>query len=258
MLVLFAFYLKFDSESFTQTFLLVIGITGVFSSNPITYFYPRVAGGRFADHILMAIFAAIFRMFLILELEMLRSHSTAPKSTLTIILAVIFAFIATVDAAANYDRQSHITHTISSDHIVLQTEWARAALHLIYAVAVSVYLVLAICGNDGINARRLWYFGFSVVCILLVTLFTDVYCVVSGLWMYTFRPSLLSASTIATFAGMTLFMLHSGGLPAYVGLDKVTEADHQVIELDQISDDAGEDQADADEEEEINDDEEEE
>jgi predicted RND superfamily exporter protein len=41
MLVVFAFYLWFDSQYFTQLFLLVVGVTGVFAANPVNYFTGR-------------------------------------------------------------------------------------------------------------------------------------------------------------------------------------------------------------------------
>jgi hypothetical protein len=117
ILVVFAFYLKFDSESFTQIFLLVIGITGVFSSNPLTYFIKNTgAGARISDHILMSVFTAVFRLFLLLELEMLRGKSSAPATILVILFGVFFGFYATVDAAASYDRA---THVLQSERLLL-------------------------------------------------------------------------------------------------------------------------------------------
>jgi hypothetical protein len=240
MLVLFAFYLRFDSESFTQVYLLVIGITGVFASNPVTYFFPSVPGGKISDHILMALFLAIYKMFLVLEMEMLRSHTTAPKTILVVILGVIFAFYATVDAAASYDRCVHVSNSEIESKVVLQTEVARAILDGVYSLAIIIYFIVAALGNDGINARRLGYFGFSVFATACVLLFSDGFCVFANLWMYTAKPSLFAQSIIATLAALTLFLLHSGGGPEYVGLDKVKDADQQVIEIDQISEDGGE------------------
>jgi hypothetical protein len=52
-----------------------------------------------------------------------------------------------------------------------------------------------------------------------------------------------------TLAALTLFLLHTGGGPEYVGLDKVKESDHQIIEIDQISEDGADAADDADDEE---------
>jgi hypothetical protein len=259
MLVLYAFYLKFDSESFTQVYLLVLGITGVFASNPINYFFPSVPGANVSDHILLAIFIAIYRMFLILELEMLRSHSTRPKTVLVAVLAIIFAFYATVDAAAGYDRQTHIANSEIETATVLQTEIARACLHSVYSIIALVYLIIAGVSNDGLNTRRLFFFGFSVISTVFVTLLSDVCLLFTNVWMYSVKPSLLATSIMTTLAALTLFLLHTGGGPEYVGLDKVKESDHQIIEIDQISEDGADAAAgDADDDEEDDGEEEEE
>jgi hypothetical protein len=241
MLVLFAFYLRFDSESFTQVFLLIIGITGVFASNPITFFFPRIPGAKISDHVLTAIFLAIYKMFLILELEMLRSRNPKPKTAVVICLGIAFAVYATVDAAAGYDRECHIDTAEVESPIVLQTEIALGCLHALYSVCVLIYAVVAVVGNDGNNARRVGYFAFSAVLATCGSLFTGVYCLWADLWMYTVRRDLFLQAIIGTLAGMTLFFLHSGGGPEYVGLDdKLKETDQTVIEIDQISADGDE------------------
>jgi hypothetical protein len=238
MLALFAFYLRFDSESFTQVFLLVVGITGVFASNPVTYFFPAIPGGKVSDHILLALFLATYKMFLVLELEMLRSHSPKPATVYIAVIGVAFAFYATADSAASYDRQAHLEGAETETAVVLQTEALVAMMHCVYSVIVLTYAVTAFVLNDGLNPRRVAYFGASAVVTVIVLLFTRVLCVYANFWLYSVKPPLLEQATTATFAAMSLFLMHTGGGPEYVGLDKVKETDQQVIEIDQISGDA--------------------
>jgi hypothetical protein len=79
VLAVLAFYLRFDSEYFTQVFLLVVGVTGVFAANPLNDFTGAAPGARISDHILMAVFIAVFRVFVLLQLELLRTHSHTPE-----------------------------------------------------------------------------------------------------------------------------------------------------------------------------------
>jgi hypothetical protein len=236
MLVFFVFYLKLDSESFTQVYLIILGFTGVFSSNPLTYFIPSLPGPSIADHILMALFTATYKMFLILELEMLRSHSAAPRQFVVAILAVLFAVYATVDAAAGYDRQAHITNSEIEVPIRLETEITRSILHGIFAAIALIYLLAAVLRNDGVNARRVFFFGFSVVATVLMSLITDVGFLYANIWMYSIRPLLLSNSLTVTLTSLTLFLLHTGGGPEYVGIDKAEGQDNHTMEIDQLSD----------------------
>jgi hypothetical protein len=94
VLAVFAFYLRFDSEYFTQVFLLVIGVTGVFAGNPLNYFSGVAPGSRVSDHIFMAVFIAVFRVFALLQLELLRTDShTHPKGPIIALAAVFLSFL---------------------------------------------------------------------------------------------------------------------------------------------------------------------
>jgi hypothetical protein len=54
MLVLFICYLRFDSESFTHVYLLVIGIIGVVASNPLTFWLPDLPYAQISNHVLVS------------------------------------------------------------------------------------------------------------------------------------------------------------------------------------------------------------
>jgi hypothetical protein len=245
MLVVFAFYLKFDAESFTQIFLLIIGITGVFASNPLGYFLKSTGtGARVSDHILLAVFTAVFRLFLLLELEMLRAHSTAPKTILVVILAIFFGFYATVDAAAGYDRQTQVLQAESEVPIVLQTETALIAIDSFYVVVSLIYLIVAAIQNDGINSRRVWFFAFAVVATGGITILTQVVFVLFNKYLYSVLSSMLFCSVHITVASMAIFLLHSGGGPEYTEMPKSADNESMVLDADQASDDDDEEDED--------------
>jgi hypothetical protein len=84
LIVVSAFYLWFDNESFTQVFLLVVG---VFRANQLNCFTEATP---ISDHIVMAVFIAVFRVFLLLRLERFRTHShTSPKAFAVVFLSDI-------------------------------------------------------------------------------------------------------------------------------------------------------------------------
>jgi hypothetical protein len=243
MLVVFAFYLKFDAESFTQIFLLVLGITGVFASNPLGYFLrSKGTSARISDHILLAVFTAVFRLFLLLELEMLRAHAAAPKTLLVVLLAIFFAFYATVDAAAGYDRQTHVLQAEAEVPVVLQTETALLALDGSYVAVSLIYLIVAAVQNDGVNVRRLWFFGFAVIATGGVTLLTQVCFLLLNKYMYSVLSSMLFCSIHITVASMAIFLLHSGGGPEYTEMPKADDPGSMVLDADQATDDDDEEE----------------
>jgi hypothetical protein len=234
MVGVFAFYLTFDAESWTQIFVLVLGVTGILSSNPIMYLFPSASGLRVADFILMSVYIAVFRMFLLLQLELLRSRKTAPNILLAVFIGLFFAFHATVDAAANYDRKNHVLQLGSEVAIVLQTEFAAMITDGVYVAVSLIWLIVAIVMNANTNVRRLWYFGGTVVATGLVTLFTRVYCVLTGMWMDTARPPLIFVAVHSTLAAIAVFFLHSAGGPEYADINAKEQA--MVLDIEQASD----------------------
>ena len=249
MLVIFAFYLKFDAESFTQIFLLVLGITGVFASNPLNIFLPTSSGAKISDHILMAVFIAVFRMFLMVQLELLRSHNTAPPTVLTIVLGVFFGFYATVDAAAAYDRQALVIASRTPDAVILPTEKALMFIDCLYIILSTGYLVLAAMMNQGANTRRVGYNGFAVCLTNLVTFITHVYFVLENIEMYSVMPQMLFSSIHVSLAAFSIFLLHCGGGPEYRPVDEKNAGDEQaiMIDIERMSGDEDDDDEDDDE-----------
>jgi hypothetical protein len=175
-------------------------------------------------------------MFLILQMEILRSDDPKPKRMFVLLLSAAFLFYAAVDATAGYDRQMHLENSEMEAFVVLQSEVALSFLHIIYSVALISYTIVAYRANDGFTTRRIPFFAFSAGFTVLVLLFSDVICLYTGFWMYTVKPILFVYSGVGTLAALTLYLLHTGGSPEYFGLDKVKDTAH-VIELAQKSDD---------------------
>jgi hypothetical protein len=248
MLVVFVFYLKFDAESFTQIFLLVVGVTGVFASNPLNFFFKSAPGAHITDHILMAVFIAVFRLFLVLQCELIRSHSQTPPKILVIILSIFFGFYATVDAAASYDRHSHVLHAEGEVKLLFQTELALIAFNVVYAIGAVGYFIVAAIANEGANLRRVIFLGFSVLAVVASTIIGKVVFPITGYGMYLLLPEMLTSAAHITFASIALFLLHSGGGREYKVIEK-QDKDQPGVILEEMSG-GGDDSTDSDEEEE--------
>jgi hypothetical protein len=190
-----------------------------------------------ADHVLMALFSAVFRKFLIVELEILRGRHSRPAPPLVVVLALAFGFYATLDAAASYDRRLHIKQSDTDAPVVLSSEWALLFTHLAYHCAAGILGCSATKRSDPMNARRVMFVAGCVLATGISTLITEGWCVLTNTHMYSAVLPLLQHSMMATFAAMTLFLFHSGREYQYQNLAAAGEGkDETMFDLDAIVD----------------------
>ena len=251
MLVVFLFYLKFDAESFTQIFIIIMGVAGIMFSNPLTFISPTSAGIRFASNILESVFLNIYKIFLFVELELLRSHSNTPKTAFTVVISIIFGVFSMIEAAASNDRTVLMQTTSSVVNAALPTERAMAGINSIVSLALIAFFIVAAIQNQGTNPRRLVLFGVAVFTTAITSLITQVYFPLAGLFTTTYAPSLLYISTCVTNAAFEIFMLHCGSGIEYDKMDSLKD-DQQpmVIDIEQITDDDNDDDDDEEDDEE--------
>jgi hypothetical protein len=216
----------------------------VFASNPLAHFLrSKATSAQIFDHTLLAVFTAVF---LLLELEMLRMHSTTPKTVLVVIFVTFFGFYATVDAAAGYDRQTRVIQ--AEVPVVLQTETALTGLDGFYVLVWLIYSIVTCMQNDMVNTRRVAFFAFAVIATDGIPIITQTVFVLLNKFMYSVLSSMLFCSIHITVESMEIFLLHSGGGPEYTGLPKADEARPMVLDADQVTD-YGDDEEDDDDEE---------
>jgi hypothetical protein len=224
-LVLFVLYLKFDSESFTQLFLVLIGLSGFF-----------VSYSQSSNHMFMSAFQALFRLFLLAQLEILRSHSTSPPAALLLGVGVVFAAYAALQAAAAADRQSHVMQAQSEVPVVLRSEFALIVVDGVFAAEALIYFVVAAIANEGVNPRRVAFVGLALLAVIGVTLLCEVFFVLTNRFMYSAMPRLLVSSTHVTLAALALFLMHTSRERHDATIDE-TKGDPGRIDFDERSDD---------------------
>jgi hypothetical protein len=231
-LFVFLLYLQFDAEAFTQTFLIVVGMVGFFGANPIGYVIPSAIAG----HILGAAFHAVYRLFLVVQLELLRTHAAAPVARMTIMLAALFAAYAAVEAAASYDRESHIAAARSEIAVVFWTEQVLMGFDLVFVACSLVYVIVAALSNEGLNPRRLALIGLSVLAVSVTIVLCHIYFVLTNTFMYRHLPSLLVLSVHTAFASTNLFLMHSGDVKRYGAIADQEKSEAATIDLERESD----------------------
>jgi RsiW-degrading membrane proteinase PrsW (M82 family) len=135
--------------------------------------YPPVF--EIIDHVLMAIFNAVFRMFLLVELELLRSQCSSFRRGTMVTLAVGFGVYAALEAAAGYNRHAFIKQFEEEVAVILYSEWALMYAHIIYYAFASSYYYITRCSSDETSRRRLRYICAAMVATEVTALFAQVY-----------------------------------------------------------------------------------
>jgi hypothetical protein len=198
------------TEDFPQVALAILSLLAVFASNLFQFFMADAPYGRLSDHVFMGLFTVAFRVFVILEMDMLRAKSSIPNLWVAFFGTTLLSFYATVDSVASYDRRLFVLASAFPRAKISQIEIVRMILDSAYVVFSMLFLVVVAVANDGFNMRRVAFFGFAVILSNAATVVAHVWFVVLNFRMFTPVPDLLFDSVHVCLAGMTVFMLHSG------------------------------------------------
>jgi hypothetical protein len=166
----------------------------------------------------MAVFIAMFRVFVLLQPDLLGTHSQTPPQVLVITLPAVFLFFAAVDSAAYYGRHSHLHHAETEAKVIFSTKAAVILFDGLFMVGSLVDFVIVAAANEGTNVREAVHFG-TVVDARASRTFSHIVFVITGASMYALLPDMLVCSAHLTFAAITLFLLHSGRGPARQSLE---------------------------------------
>jgi hypothetical protein len=251
MLGVFLVYVKFDSEVFIQIFLFIMGVFGLLASNPLSIVW-RPRKTRVADHLLPAFFIAAYRMFLVLEMNLLAARKSVVSPRITILLVVAFGLYAALEGSASYDRAVSTAVGRPTTTVLLSSERIAVWGHGIY-VFVSV-LSFSIAGRkfESGNIRRFTFFGLSIFLSGTVTIVTRVYLVIRLKHVWSIVPGLFYSAVHATLVAMALFFMHhAGGMEYKVIENELLEAANTGLDIEEISE--GEDSEDGFRDEELED-----
>jgi hypothetical protein len=239
MFATFAWTIRFDTEAFTQLFRLIVGASGILAANPLRSFV-TLDGPRFriAGNVFLGIFIALLRMFMVLELEMLRSHSSTPPKALVAVLAVFFGLYAVADIAATYDRQCHVFQSQTIVLVVFHSEVVVMRLDAFYLVASAVYWIVAWTQHGPANRQRVTFFGIVLVISGIATFVTQIVFVLINLCLYSVVPMMVMLSAhVVVAASMCLSLMQVVGGKEYTEFEPMKgQEPTQVLDVDQLSD----------------------
>lgn len=237
MLVMFSLYLTIDSDRFTQVFCLVLGVAGISASNPLSLIMPKEYI-LVTDAIFIAVFNAIFRMFLISQFEIYRSQKNTPMKLFTIISGVLFLLYAIVEAMAIYDRSKLLENAKEEIFITLFTEKVLAIVHVVFIVFSFIYLIITIINNKESYTKRLWFITCCLILSNIVTGVTGIVFAFSGFFMFSVMPIMLVCAVNITCGAFCMFFHHPGGGSEYEQIEGgAGVADPMVLSMDHGSDD---------------------
>jgi hypothetical protein len=213
--------LTVDSELFTETFCVILGFAGVLASNPIAVVLPATAHARLADHVLLAAYLGIFRLFGLILLELLRGQQSAPSVCLFATLVAFFGVYAAVDAAATLDRAQLCAGVETDIIVVLPTEALRLIFHMLY-IGMAGFWIMATIVQSGDYARaRLFVVLVFMFAGFLATGFSQIYCVLTHALDFSLVPCLVNAIVHMTSGAFALFFMRSGKAPGYKEMTEV-------------------------------------
>jgi hypothetical protein len=230
----FIFYLKFDAEIWTQVLLLVIGFLGIFASNPISYFLPSLASLLLTDSILLAVYVSSFRLFLILELDLLRSRKLTPSIPVILIVGIAFAYYATVDAFASFERTTCILNSERPSPTTLVSEDRRVYCDALYAI-VSVFYVGLAATNRSLSTRRLVLFSVLALASSALTVLCHTWPVMTGEYLNDLLPSILFKAVHVSGGGIALSLLRTADEREYAEIDGKEQ--EMALDIERASDD---------------------
>jgi hypothetical protein len=217
LLIVFLFYSKFESELWTQYFLVAVAVAGIFVSNPIG-FVARFEWSLFvSSDLLPAVFLGVYRMFLLLELELLRARSITPNPQFVAYVAIFCCLHAFVDSITEHDRRGQIG---KDTNLPLPTEIVRSIFVSVYLIVSLGYCAVTAIFSDRVNMRRAVFFAGSVLLAGLASFETQVWPIWQKLpaRRYSLFPQMLMSAVHSSLVAMTLFMFHCGGDPQYRGI----------------------------------------
>jgi hypothetical protein len=242
-LLSFAHALRFDTDSFTKIHLLLIGVIGVCCWSPLKYFFALKREdwewelrGRVTDQIALSVFVASYKMFVILQLGLLKSSSKRPSTYLILALLLFFGLYATVDAAIACDPRTDVIASDDRTHVFCPAERIRIGCDIVYCILSLGYLCFAMTGPRSSHPQRLVLFAIVTIVIMGLTVVTNIVFSFRNIFIYTLTPKLLQRLFTATLTALTLFIFDREKTSQYVDFGHAT-LDDQIFEIDTMSED---------------------
>jgi hypothetical protein len=144
-----------ENDRFTSSFVLFLTILSVLSCSPVSFFTKKLA---FPEQVAAAVQAAVFRIFCLIQFDMIQRHRNAPQIALFMALLLFFTAYAGFDTLASSNRWMAVnkrTVVTPPDEIF----WFDIA----YSVVAIFFGIIAVLRVDESSQRKLVVFVVMVL-----------------------------------------------------------------------------------------------
>jgi hypothetical protein len=210
---------SFGVDIFTQVFCLLIAGVGALPFNPVFLLMPWWSPIGMVDYILFGSFVALFRMFIVVQIELVRSKQPRLPLPVLIVAGLFFACYSTVDAAVCYERALLLTEHDVERASLFKIESLLLNFHCVYAAAFILLSVLAFWSANGYAVKRLTILVLFGGAALAATIFVQVICVEKDLMMNTIVPSVVFTTAHTLLGAFTVFLMRTNRGRDYQSLD---------------------------------------
>jgi hypothetical protein len=160
---IFIWYFQSDFEQFTELCTIGLAAAGVLASTPFAGFFSRYSEQPTLPCIVMAIYIGAFRLFSVLQLEMISRRMVVPAMPTFWLLTVFFLVYVAFDAMGSYESTVLVADARIDFSAAMPWNWPLMICTAVYTVLVAAFSFLAVTRSKGDSPRRLFFFAFCLV-----------------------------------------------------------------------------------------------
>jgi hypothetical protein len=210
--------ISIDQNLFTQLFCVLLGAAGVLASNPFTLLLPA-AKAHLSDHVAMAVYTALLRMFGLIQLELIRAKGAQLNFILLTFFAGFFVVYGIIDEAAAYDRAQLLAGAENEISFALPIETLRMGFHLVYAFVVACWMVLAFVQGRKQAGKRLAVVALCCAVAVGEVLFWQFQWKFLEKLAFTVIPQIAHAAVNLTVGAFLMFLMRNDRPTEYRQID---------------------------------------
>jgi hypothetical protein len=190
-----------------HTLFLLLAFSGFFASNPIfAFLQDDWRAPRFSDHFWLSFYLAVFRVFSLVELRMIRESGKG----FFLVLLVFGALFVYVDSETGFARSVAVSTSDVERLILLQSDRVLLGIDLCYTLLLLALIWLNVCQSNGaLNPKAALVIIFSVTDLVSIWISKVLQFAFAG-FSFTIMPMVLHAAPAMT-AGA--FLLRTGSGP---------------------------------------------
>jgi uncharacterized membrane protein YuzA (DUF378 family) len=218
----FAVYLldlQFDSEKWTQIFLIAVGIAGILAATPLGSFFSSHRVNRI-EFFLPCFFVVLLRSFVLLQFYLLTAKMTTIQFARTLLTVLLFLIYAVFDAEAAFNRRTALLQTMTNAPLLLPLEQAVGAYDLAYMIGSIYAFVRTALLSEAASRRRVWLLAVTLLTTHTGTIIARPWFAAGHWYSVTVLPQILYVSLHVSMGSALLFLLRTEAAQQYRNIEK--------------------------------------